>query len=163
MIEKWVNKCHFLFLMKFKLLLNVFSSWNVFGLKFYIPRPIDWNCHKIQPLAFNWDIPINSTRCNFSSPEPKAQVGYCHSEPSVVRPAVNCSHFWLLQNRLMDFDETWYGWGTHDPLQVLLFFGQIRPLADPGRAKIGHGVPFFKELILQTGRQQLQNRCIAVI
>ena len=39
----------------------------------------------------------------------------------------------------MDFDETWYGWSTQGPLQVLLFFGQIRPGADPGGAKIGHG------------------------
>ena len=52
----------------------------------------------------------------FSSPEPKAQVSYCHSAPSVVRPSSVCpsvvvrklSHFQLLlQNRLMDFDETW--------------------------------------------------------
>ena len=54
----------------------------------------------------------------FSSPEPKAQVSYCHSAPSVVRPSVRpsvvrpsvckLSHFQLLlQNRLMDFDETW--------------------------------------------------------
>ena len=39
----------------------------------------------------------------------------------------------------MDFDETLYGWSTQGPLQVLLFFGQIRPGADPGRGKIGHG------------------------
>ena len=52
----------------------------------------------------------------FSSPEPKAQVSYCHSALSVVRPSVHrrpsvrhkLSHFQLLlQNRLMDFDETW--------------------------------------------------------
>ena len=47
----------------------------------------------------------------FSSPEPKAQVSYCHSAPSVVRrrPSVcKLSHFQLLlQNRLMYFDETW--------------------------------------------------------
>ena len=56
----------------------------------------------------------------FSSPEPKAQVSYCHRAPSVVRPSVRrrpsvrpssvrkLSHFQLLlQNRLMDFDETW--------------------------------------------------------
>ena len=48
-----------------------------------------------------------------SSPEPKARVSYCHSAPSVVRPSVrpsgvNFSHFrLLLQNRLIDFDETW--------------------------------------------------------
>ena len=79
----------------------------------------------------------------FSSPEPNAQVSYCHSAPSVVRPSVHrgpsvvvvrkLSHFQLLlQNRLMDFDETWNAWSTHGPLQVLLFFGQIRPGADPG-------------------------------
>ena len=56
----------------------------------------------------------------FSSPEPKARVSYCHSAPSVVRSSVrpssvvvrpcgvNFSHFrLLLQNCLMDFDETW--------------------------------------------------------
>ena len=51
----------------------------------------------------------------FSSPEPKAQVSYCHSAPSVVRPSVvrpssvcKLLNFQLLlQNRLMDFDETW--------------------------------------------------------
>ena len=53
----------------------------------------------------------------FSSPEPKARVSYCHSAPSVVRPSVvvvvrpsgvNFSHYrLLLQNRLIDFDETW--------------------------------------------------------
>ena len=37
----------------------------------------------------------------------------------------------------MDFDETWYAWATHGPLQVLLFFGQIqiRLGADPGWGK----------------------------
>ena len=94
----------------------------------------------------------------FSSPEPKAQVSYCHSAPSVVRlsvcpSSINFSHFrLLLQNHLMDFDETWWGWSTHGPLQVLLFFGQIRPGADPGRGKNrSPGIPFFKKLLLQTG------------
>ena len=110
----------------------------------------------------------------FSSPEPKARVSYCHSAPSVVRPSVRpsssvvvvrkLSHFrLLLQNRLMDFDETWYAWSTHGPLQVLLFFGQIRPGADPGRGKNrSRGVPFFKKLLLQTGRLQRQTECIAM-
>ena len=84
----------------------------------------------------------------FSSPEPKARVSYCHSassagRPSVVRPpGVNFSHFLLLlQNRLMDFDETWWGWSTHGPLQVLLFFGQI-PL---GRSENRSGGPLLQE------------------
>ena len=55
--------------------------------------------------------------------------------PSVVRP-LDYLHFQLLlQNRLMDFDESWYGWSTQGPLQVLLFFGQIRPGVDPGRGQ----------------------------
>ena len=85
----------------------------------------------------------------------------------VRRPVVvvrKLSHFrLLLQNRLMDFDETWYAWSTHGPLQVLLFFGQIRPGADPGRGKNrSRGVPFFKKLLLQTGRLQRQTECIAM-
>ena len=64
----------------------------------------------------------------------------------------------------MDFDETWYGWSTQGPLQVLLFFGQIRQGADPGRGKNrSRGVPFFRKLLLQTGRLQQQTECIAVI
>ena len=83
--------------------------------------------------------------------------------PSSVRRPLNYLHFGLLQNRLMDFDETWYGWSTPGPLQVLLFFGLIRRGADPGRGKNrSRGVPFFKKL-LQTGRLQRQTECIAVI
>ena len=64
----------------------------------------------------------------------------------------------------MDFDETWYGWSAQGPLQVLLFFGQIRRGADPGRGKNrSRGVPFFKKLLLQSGRLQQQTECIAVI
>ena len=111
----------------------------------------------------------------FRAQEPKAPVTYCdHAlsgvrRPSVVRPSVrrplDYLHFrLLLQNRLMDFDETWYGWSTQGPLQVLLFFGQIRPGADPGRGKNRSlGVPFFRKLLLQTRRLQQQTECIAVI
>ena len=106
----------------------------------------------------------------FKAQEPKAPVTYCDHALSGVRLSVVCrpldnSHFrLLLQNRLMDFDETWYGWSTQGPLQVLLFFGQIRPGADPGRVKNrSRGVPFFKKLLLQTRRLQQQTECIAVI
>ena len=108
--------------------------------------------------------------------EPKAPVTYCDHALSVVcrpssvrlssvcRPLDNLHFRLLLQNRLMDFDETWYGWSTQGPLQVLLFFGQIRPGADPGWGKNrSRGVPFFKKLLLQTGRLQQQTKCIAVI
>ena len=69
-------------------------------------------CRLLQLLSVELDL-------LFSSPEPKAQVSYCHSAPSVVRPSsvrpsvvrpsvCKLSHFQLLlQNRLMDFDETW--------------------------------------------------------
>ena len=40
----------------------------------------------------------------------------------------------------MDFDETLEGWSTHGPLQVLLFFGQIRQQVDPGRVKTNWGI-----------------------
>ena len=107
----------------------------------------------------------------FRAQEPKAPVTYCdHAlsgfrRPSVVRRPLDYLHFrLLLQNRLMDFDETWYGWSTQGALQVLLFFGQIRPGADPGRGKNrSQGVPFFRKLLLQTGRLQQQTECIAVI
>ena len=55
--------------------------------------------------------------------------------PASVRPLYNLHFQLLLQNHLIDFDETWYGGSTQVPLQVLLFFGQIRPGADPGRGK----------------------------
>ena len=59
----------------------------------------------------------------FRAQEPKAPVTYCdHALSGVRRPSVVCRpssvvrrpldylHFrLLLQNRLMDFDETWYG------------------------------------------------------
>ena len=105
--------------------------------------------HRSQRLQW----PIVITRCPASV-----------RRPSVRRP-LNYLHFrLLLQNRLMDFDETWYGWSTQGPLQVLLFFGQIRPGADPGRGKNrSQGVPFFRKLLLQTGRLQQQTECITVI
>ena len=68
--------------------------------------------------------------------EPKAPVTYCDHALSGVRRPLDYLHFrLLLQNHLMDFDETWYGWSTQGPLQVLLFFNQIRPGEDPGRGK----------------------------
>ena len=78
----------------------------------------------------------------FRAQEPKAPVTYCdHAlsvvrRPSVCRPLDNLHFQLLLQNRLMDFDETWYGWSTQGPLQVLLFFGQIRQGGDPGRGQL---------------------------
>ena len=104
----------------------------------------------------------------FRAQEPKAPVTYCdHALSAVrrlsVRPSVrplDYLHFQLLlQNRLMDFDETWYGWSTQGPLQVLLFFGQIRQGADPGRGKNrSWGVPFFKELLPSDRKATATNR-----
>ena len=109
--------------------------------------------HRSQRLQW----PIVITRCP-ASVRPSVR-------PSVVRRPLDYLHFrLLLQNRLMNFDETWYGWSTQGPLQVLLFFGQIRPGADPGRGKNrSRGVPFFRKLLLQTGRLQQQTKCIEVI
>ena len=70
---------------------------------------------------------------------------------SVVRRPLDNFHFQLLlQNRLMDFDETYYGWITQGPLQVLLFFGQISPGADPGWGQIrSRGSPSSKNFFFR--------------
>ena len=114
--------------------------------------------HRSQRLQW----PIVITRCPASVVRRLSSV--VRRLWSVCRP-LDYLHFrLLLQNRLMDFDETWYWWSTQGPLQVLLFFGQIRPGADPGRGKNrSRGVPFFRKLLLQTGRLQQQTECIAVI
>ena len=67
----------------------------------------------------------------FSSPEPKAQVSYCHSAPS-VRPSVvrrpsvrKLSHFrLLLWNRWTEFNETWQKARSQRPLPSLCFSGR---------------------------------------
>ena len=115
--------------------------------------------HRSQRLQW----PIVITRCPASVVRRPSSV--VRRPSSVVRRPLDYLHFrLLLQNRLMDFDETWYGWNTQGPLQVLLFFGQIRPGADPGRGKNrSRGVPFFRKLLLHTERLQQQTECIAVI
>ena len=90
----------------------------------------------------------------FRAKEPKAPVTYCDHTLSVVRPSVCLSsvrrpldnlHFQLLlQNGVMDFGETWYGWSTQGHLQVMLFIGQIRPGRSQGGTKIGHGGPLLQ-------------------
>ena len=78
----------------------------------------------------------------FRAQEPNDPVTYCdHALSGVRRPSVvrllDYLHFQLLlKNRLVHFDETWYGWSTNGSLQVLLLFGQIRLGADPGRDKL---------------------------
>ena len=127
-------------------------SWNFaydFVLLYYISSLSVTNLHQFlghRSQRLQWPIVI--TRC-----------------PASVRRPLNYLHFrLLLQNRLMDFDETWYGWSTQGPLQVLLFFVHIPPEADPGQGKNrSRGVPFFRKLLLQTGRLQQQTECIAVI
>ena len=59
----------------------------------------------------------------------------------------------------MEFDETWYAWSTHGPLQVLLFFGQIRPGADPGRGKNrSRGGPLLQETSSSDQKATTTNR-----
>ena len=45
----------------------------------------------------------------------------------------------------MDFDETWYGWSTQGPLQVLYFSARSVKGRIQGGAKIGHGGPLLQE------------------
>ena len=62
----------------------------------------------------------------FSSPEPKAQVSYCHSAPSVVLQSVRkFSHFrLLLWNRWTEFNKTWQEARSKRPLPSLCFSGR---------------------------------------
>ena len=87
--------------------------------------------------------------------------------PSSVRPSiqrlssssVNFHIFnFFLQNRLMDFDETWYAWSTYGPLQVLLFFRQIHAGVDPGRGKNRSGGPLLQETSSSDWKATATNR-----
>ena len=120
-----------------------------------------FNNHFLGHRSRTLQWPIVITRCPASVVCRPSSVVCCLSS---VCPLDNLHFQLLLQNRLIDFDETWYGWSTQAPLQVLLFFGQICPGADPGWGKNRSlGGPFFKELLFQTGRLQQQTKCIAVI
>ena len=105
-----------------------------------------WETAKLCPKTDLRNLWIVSYIVLFRAQEPKAPVTDCdHALSGVCRPLDNLHFRLLFQNRLMDFDETWYAWSTQGPLQVLLFFGQIRLGADPGRAKIGHGGPLLQK------------------
>ena len=63
----------------------------------------------------------------FSAPEPKAQVHYCDHVLSVVRLSViNFSHFRLLWNCWMEFNETWQKARSEHPLPCLCFSGRSK-------------------------------------
>ena len=64
----------------------------------------------------------------------------------------------LLQNRWMDVYETWQGWSDHGPAHALSCFGHICPGADPGRGKIGHGVPFLTKTSSSDRKATATNR-----
>ena len=85
-----------------------------------------WNCS-------DW-MKSSILRVVFSSPEPKAQVSYCHSAPSVVRPSVRpsvrrpssvrrkLSYFrLLLWNHWTEFNETLQKARSQRPLPSLCF------------------------------------------
>ena len=100
----------------------------------------------------------------FRAQEPKAPVTYCdHAlsgvRPSSVRRPLNYLHFrLLLQNHLMDFDETLYGWSTQGPLQVLLFLARSVQGRIQGGAKIGHGGPLLQETSSSDRKATATNR-----
>ena len=115
----------------------------------------------------------------FSSPEPKAQVSYCHRSPSVVRPSVVVVVVVVrpsvVVRKLFTFSTSspnpldWFWWNlvgmkySWSLTSVVVFSARSTPGRIQGGAKIGHGVPFFKKLLLQTGRLQQQTECIAMI
>ena len=109
--------------------------------------------HRSQRLQW----PIVITRCPASGVRRLSVV--CRLS-SVVRRPLDYLHFrLLLQNRLMDFDETWYGWSTQGPLQVVVVF---RP--DPSRGgsragqKIGHWGPLLQETSSSDQKATATNR-----
>ena len=71
-------------------------KWQIFGLiQFQIIAYIFIEYMNYHCAKFYTNISTNMDNTNifpflaiFSSPEPKAQVSYCHSAPSVVRPSV---------------------------------------------------------------------------
>ena len=86
---------------------------------FDINNYYNYNIKVIQPLHEFSDTSFYNVFL-FRAQEPKAPVTYCdHAlsgvrpsvrRPSVVRRPLDYLHFrLLLQNRLMDLDETWYG------------------------------------------------------
>ena len=103
----------------------------------------------------------------FSSPEPKAQVSYCHSSLSVVirrRPSIDFHIFnffsriasWILMKL-----------GIDEVLMVsykccCFSAGSTRGGSRAGQKEV-MGVPFFKKLLLQTRKLQQQTKCIAMI
>ena len=88
-----------------------------------------------------------------SSPEPKAQVSYCHSAPSVVRPSVHkLLHFQLLlQNSLDGFWWNLVGMKYSWSLTSVVVFRPDLPQV------------VSKKILLQTRRLQRQTKWIAMI
>ena len=82
----------------------------------------------------------------FSSPEPEAQVSYCHSAPSVVRPSVNFYIFyffsrtawWILMK--LGRDEV-----LMVPYKCCCFSARSAQGRIQGGAKIGHRGPLLQE------------------
>ena len=98
--------------------------------------------------------PFDSTSCTckgfFSSPEPKAQVSYCHSAPSVVRPSVRPS----VNFHILNFFSRTAWWilmklGRDEVLMVpykcCCFSDRSAKGRIQGGAKIGHGGPLLQE------------------
>ena len=112
----------------------------------------------------------------FSSPEPKAQLSYCHSASSVVRPSVRrpaSVRRPSVNFHIFDFFSRTAWWilmklGRYEVLMVPYKCCCFSARSAQGRIQGGgksrsRGVPFFKNLLLQTGRLQQQTECIAMI
>ena len=108
----------------------------------------------------------------FRAQEPKAPMTYCdHAlsgvRPSVVRPS-SIKLFTFSTSSPEPLDGFWWNlvWMKYSRslTSVVVFSARSVQGRIQGGAKIGHGgVPFFRKLLLQTGRLQQQTECIAVI
>ena len=96
---------------------------------------------------------VGAIRSLFSSPKPKAQVSYCHSAPSVVRPSVRRPSS-SVNFHIFDFFSRTAWWilmklGMHEVLMVpykcCCFSARSAQGRIQGGAKIGHGGPLLQE------------------
>ena len=136
-------------------LIFILATWNF---QRFLINMLELLCAKITIDNLSLQISFSAI---FSSPEPKAQVSYCHSAPSVVRPSVRPSSS-SVNFHIFNFFSRTAWWilmklGMHEVLMVPYKCSCFSARSAQRR------VPFFKNLLLQTRRLHRQTECIAVI